>query len=254
MSTFAHSALSRCTFAALLVVAAACGDEGISTRPMTAVVSSFSVTSNENNVLSALAVTDVRNADSARIVYWTGSEGKQATPFATGSSVGRIVVVGLHPETRYNMVLEAVRGATTTTSDIVSFTTGALDAFLAASHLTGTTPLSGGYVMAALGNAGNAYITVFDSTGNVAWYRKFPGESLAETNSRPTGTSPRYSPPRTAMRPSSEREWRSRSTEASCAPSWHRRHRRTSMTTSFCCSSGTARTTARSCSPTTSAT
>lgn len=187
MSTFAHSALSRCTFAALLVVAAACDDGGISTRPMTAVVSSFSVTSNENNVLSALAVTDVRNADSARIVYWTGSEGKQATPFATGSSVGRIVVVGLHPETRYNMVLEAVRGATTTTSDIVSFTTGALDAFLAASHLTGTTPLSGGYVMAALGNAGNAYITVFDSTGNVAWYRKFPGESLAETKQQANG-------------------------------------------------------------------
>ena len=186
MNTFAPSAVRTCAFAALAVVLAACGDDS-STRPRTVAVRSFSVAANENNVLSAIATADLRNADSARVVYWTGSEGKQATPFAGDSSLGRIVIVGLHPGTRYDMVLEAVNGGATTTSDTVEFTTGALDSFLAASHLAGTTPLSGGYVMAALGNGGNAYVAMFDSTGNVAWYRTFPGESLAETKQQANG-------------------------------------------------------------------
>jgi hypothetical protein len=190
MSTYARSAIvdavGKLAFAAL-IVAAACSGDNNTTRPAAAVVSSFSVAPNENNVLSAIATIDLQNADSARVVYWTGSEGKQATPYARDSSPGRIVVVGLRPETQYRMFVEAVSRGTTMTSDTVSFASGALDLFLAASHLTGSTLLSGGYVMAALENGGNAYIAVFDSTGAVAWYRKFPGESLAETKQQANG-------------------------------------------------------------------
>jgi hypothetical protein len=180
--------MRKIAFAALAVVLAACGDDNDApTQPKPPVVSSFSVAANENNVLSAIATFGLQDADSAHVVYWTGSEAKQSTPFTTDSTSGRSVVVGLRPETQYSMFLEAVGGGTTTTSDTVSFTTGALDPFLAASHLTGTTPLSGGYVIANLGHGGNGYLTVFDSVGNVAWYREFPGKPLAEAKQQPNG-------------------------------------------------------------------
>jgi arylsulfate sulfotransferase len=181
-----HHLSGNIAFAALAFALAACGDDN-STRPQPPVVSAFSVAPNVNNVLSAIVTLDFQHADSARVVYWTGSEAKQSTPFTTDSSSGRAVVVGLRPETQYNVAVEAVGGGTTVASDTVTFTTGALDPFLASSHLPGATPLSGGYVIAGLGNGGNGYLTVFDSTGNVAWYREFPGQSLAEAKQQPNG-------------------------------------------------------------------
>jgi arylsulfate sulfotransferase len=179
--------ISKIAFAALVIGLAACGDDSSHpTRPDPPVVSAFSVSPNENNVLSAIATLQFQHADSAHVVYWTGSESKQSTPFTTDSSSGRAVVVGLRPETQYNMFVEAVGAGGTMTSDTVAFTSGALDPFLAASHLTGTTPLSGGFVIANLGNRGG-YLTVFDSTGQVAWYRKFPGQSLAEAKQQANG-------------------------------------------------------------------
>jgi hypothetical protein len=175
--------------AALAITVAACGDGNNAhpTQPQPPVVNAFSVASNENNVLSAIVTLEFLNADSAHVVYWTGGEARQSTPFTSDSSSGRAVVVGLRPETEYHMFVEALGAGGTATSDTASFTTGTLDPFLAASHLTGTTPLSGGYVIATLGSGGNAYLTVFDSTGAVAWYRKFPGQPLAETKQQANG-------------------------------------------------------------------
>ena len=180
--------IRRIAFAALAIGLAACGDDSSHpTQPQPPVVSSFSVAPNENNVLSAIATLAFQQADSAHVVYWTGSEARQSTPFTTDSSSGRVVVVGLRPETQYNMFVEAVGKGGTVSSDTVSFTTGALDAFLATAHLTGATPLSGGYVIANLGNGGNGYLTVFDSTGQVAWYKKFAGKPLAEAKQQANG-------------------------------------------------------------------
>ena len=108
------------------------------------------------------------------------------TPFSRLSS-GKVVVAGLRPETQYSMYVEAT-GHGTTPSDTVTFTTGALDPFLAASHLASNPVLStGGYVMTALDNGSESYLTIFDSTGQVAWYRKFAGQALAEVKQQQNG-------------------------------------------------------------------
>ncbi len=174
---------------ALAFVLAACENDnhGTTMPPPAPVIHSFSVAPNENNVLSAIVTHDVSNADSAHVVYWTGSDAKQATPFAIDLSSGRVLVLGLRPETQYRLYLEATGGGTTASSDTVTFTTGALPDFLAASHFSSATTLSDGYVIVALQNSADSYLTVFDSTGEVAWYRALLGETLAETKQQANG-------------------------------------------------------------------
>src|SRR6478672_9386496 len=116
----------KIAFVALAFVLGACGDDnnGHITQPKPPVVSSFSVAPNENNVLSAIASLALENADSAHIVYWTGSEAKQSTPFRSDlSSAGRAAVVGLRPETEYSMFVEAIGGGAAASSDTLTFTT-----------------------------------------------------------------------------------------------------------------------------------
>jgi arylsulfate sulfotransferase len=173
--------------AALLVLAACADDERGGTAPRSPASIAFSVTANANNALSAIASLDVSDADSAHVVYWTASAAKQSTPFAKGATASRTVVLGLHAATQYSMYFEAVRAGVVTLSDTVVFTTGALPDFLAASHLSSATMLHDGYVIAALQNSADAYLTVFDSTGEVAWYRALPGETLAETKQQANG-------------------------------------------------------------------
>ncbi|MEP7066295.1 MAG: aryl-sulfate sulfotransferase [Gemmatimonadota bacterium] len=180
--------IRKLALVAVAVVLSACGsDNKQPTQPAVPVVNSFSVTANENNVLSAIAALELTHADSAHVVYWTGSEAKQTTPFTSDLSSGRTVIVGLRPETQYSMYVEAAGGGTTVSSDTVAFTTGALDPFLAASNLTGDPVLTGGYVISALQSNADGYFTVFDSTGHVAWYRKFPGQTVAELKQQANG-------------------------------------------------------------------
>jgi hypothetical protein len=154
---------------------AACGDDDSTTRSHAPVVNSFGVGGNANNVLAAIAMVDVTGADSARVFYWTGSDAKQSTPYVADLSSGRLVVLGLRPETAYNFYLEGYGGGVTAQSDTATFTTGALPAFLASASLTSATPASGGYVLAPLFNGSSAFAVAFDSAGRVAWYREFPG-------------------------------------------------------------------------------
>jgi len=179
----------KIVFPALAVLLAACGDglRSSATAPQAPTIRSVSVAPNENNVLSAVVSRDIANADSARVVYWTGSDAKQGTPFARDLSSGRTLVLGLRPATGYSMYVEAAAGSTTVASDTVTFTTGALPEFLAASYFSSATNFSGGYVIAALQNSADGYLTIFDSTGQVAWYRALPGETLAETKQQANG-------------------------------------------------------------------
>ncbi len=170
---------NKVALAALAVVLAACSDDLRSgaTDPQTPTIRSVSVAPNENNVLSAIVSRDVANADSVRVVYWTGNEAKQETPFSSDLSSGRTPVLGLHPASPYNLYIEARGGSTTVLSDTVSFTTGVLPEFLATSHFSSATMLGGGYVIVALQNSADGYLTIFDSTGHVAWYRALPGRN-----------------------------------------------------------------------------
>ncbi len=167
---------------ALVCLLAACSSDNNRqpTSPTSAVVNSFSVAANDNNALSAIGTLDVANADSARVVYWSGSDAKGSTPYVTDVSSGRLVVLGLRPETEYRLYAEAVGGGASTTSDTVTFTTGALPTFLQSVNLSSPTPASFGYIFTAIWDGSTAYATAFDSTGRVAWYRAFPGGLPAE--------------------------------------------------------------------------
>ena len=163
---------------------------------------SVSVAPNENNVLSAIVSRDVANADSARVVYWTGSDAKQATPFVTDVSSGRTLVLGLRPSTEYSMYVEATGGGTTATSDTVTFTTGALPDFLSRlafleRHASQwrlrdrRTPECGRRVSDHLRLDGPAW------RGTAP----FPARRWRKRNSRPMAISPRSSPRLTAAIP-----------------------------------------------------
>lgn len=163
--------------AALTFVAAACSDARDASGPFAPdQLSTVAVAANPNNVLSAIVSVNGKNIDSARVAYWTGSAAHQFTPFASGlDASGRIAVLGLHPGTAYNFAIEAATGRAIATSDSVAFTTAALPSFLASASLQGASPSSGGYVLTALSDGSTAYAVAFDSLGQVAWYRGFPG-------------------------------------------------------------------------------
>ena len=164
------------SFAALMVLAGACGgDSHTSAPPTPPAIGNLAVAGNSNNVLSAIATQTVTNADSARVVFWTGSGAKVGTPFTTDVSSGRILVLGLRPSTAYNFAVEAIGSGGTATSDTVTFTTDSLPTFLASSSISSASPSSGGCIITALNDGSTGYVTAFDSVGQVAWYRAFPG-------------------------------------------------------------------------------
>jgi hypothetical protein len=172
--------------AALAVVLAACSDDNTNAPRALPEISSLAATSNSNNVLSAILTLDPTNVDSARAAYWTGDEPKQYTPFVGDTGTSRIVVLGLRPRTQYNFAVEALNGAGQTTSDTVTFTTDSLPTFLASSSLAGATLSSGGFLLTALFDGTSAYAVAFDSAGQVAWYRAFPGGIPAEETKQQT--------------------------------------------------------------------
>ena len=180
--TNAGRRLRAIAFVALMLLAAACSsdDNGNPMSPKHAEITSFSVAANDNNVLSAIVAVTATNTDSAHVVYWTGSDAKQSTPFVTDLSGGHLPVLGLQPESEYNFYVEAFGGGVTATSDTATLTTGALPTFLQSVSLSSASPASFGYIFTALLDGSTSYVTGFDSTGRVAWYREFPDGPPAE--------------------------------------------------------------------------
>ena len=181
---------------ALTLIVAACGDDdnGVNNPSAAPAVTGFSVAANTNNVLSAIASVTATNTDSARVVYWTSGGAHEHTPYTTSAgdqsaqAAGRIVVLGLRPETDYSLAVEAVNAGGSITSDTVTFTTAALPTFLQSASISSTTPTSGGYILASLYDGSTAYATAFDSAGRVAWYRAFPGgKPVAELKQQTNG-------------------------------------------------------------------
>jgi hypothetical protein len=167
--------------AALAVLLSACGDDNGTNAPATLPrVSNLAATRNSNNVLSAILTLEPTNVDSARVVYWTGNGAKQYTPFVGDTGTRRLVVLGLRPGTQYDFAVEAANGHTQATSDTVSFTTDTLPTFLASSSFAGASPSSGGYVLTSIFDGTSAHLVAFDSAGQLAWYRSFPGAIPSE--------------------------------------------------------------------------
>ena len=143
-------------------------------------LTAVSVTGNAFNALSAIAQFQVTNADSTRLLFRTGSEAEQSTPFfrATGGTV-RIPALGLRASTRYSVTVEAVGGGGTTRSEKMDVETGVLPESLRGMRLAVTGAASAGYTLVVpiyFIKSPGAMIVAFDGAGELRWYRIFPGE------------------------------------------------------------------------------
>lgn len=170
---------------AVTLLASACGSDdsnGLTKPPLLPLFTNVAVAANANSVLAADVSFDVGNADSGRVVYWTGSGAKQMTPYTRGIGGDTLVhlpVLGLRPASAYSFYIQATGAEGSGVSDTVTLTTGALPAFLASASFTSTAPARFGYILTALYDGSIAYATAFDSTGAVAWYHAFPGSRPA---------------------------------------------------------------------------
>jgi hypothetical protein len=175
----------RVPIALAAVALAGCGDRGATSAPSATLrIVSTAVSPNPFNTLSATVSYTATGADSARLVYWSDTEPPRATPYSRpGEGPGRIVALGLAPQTAYHGSLEVrgAGGAVATTG--VAFSSGDLPAALQFVHLqlVGTPPpgyLLTGVTAGADGDT-SAYAVAFDPAGQIRWYRGFhadPGE------------------------------------------------------------------------------
>lgn len=147
------------------------------------------VVPNPHNALSSVVTFDARGFDSARVVYWTEGEPVRATPYSRPRGVGRIVTLGLRPETPYFHVLERVRRNEVVSSDTVQSSSGRLPEFLRSAHMRMTGRPTSGYILTSIADTGRTgFVVAFDSTGQLRWYREFPGEMpTGETKQQPNG-------------------------------------------------------------------
>lgn len=183
-----HAAL----ITALIVgVASACDDDN-STGPNGAVaVSNLQLKSGTEAGPLAVATFDVQNADSARAWYSTTGGGPVPTAFAPVSNgSARLVVTGLAPATQYQIYIEARSGADSSLSQTAGFTTDALpDALKNVSFKLNTGTYTGGYILTEIAASDSTlYALAFDSTGKLAWYRRFPGfNQILDLQKQPNG-------------------------------------------------------------------
>jgi hypothetical protein len=171
------------------VMLVACS-ESTSPEDVPARIDLAEVTANPNMQISSLVV--FRGAgDSARVRYRvTGTDADSITPAVPVTSEQRdtIAVLGLLPETAYDLRLVVYGGRSSSVdsqvSNALTFTSGSLPADLPAYSASGTSPLPGYLVFSAA-----PFGIIIDGTGRVVWYKRFPppGPSL-NFMAEPTGT------------------------------------------------------------------
>jgi hypothetical protein len=127
------------------------------------------------NVLSLLVTATVHGADSvvARYGLPGGSLDSAAPPVRPVEGEVEIVVLGLWPETTYQVRVVAFVAGDSMAGPLLQATTGSLPADLPQFHAGGTGPAPG-YVVFAVGSYGIA----LDHAGRVVWYVHLPGVSL----------------------------------------------------------------------------
>ena len=147
------------------------------------VVARVAVTTDSTNVLRAFVSADLRGADSVVVRYGPGATRDLATPAI--APVGDSVVtpiLGLEAQRPHSAQLEAYGSCGRTTSDVLTFASGALPADLPAYSAEGSAPAPG-YVVFAAGNYG----LVVDNAGRVVWYHRFPAGPGLNFQAQPDG-------------------------------------------------------------------
>lgn len=176
--------------AVLSIALAACDNDPASTAVYTAAprLDLVTVAANPHNVLSAVVVVAVADADSARVVVRRA--GIMGAPEAVTPAVSvteqraTIPVLGLFATTDYTLIVLAYGPGGVAVSNEIAFTTGALPADLPSYVASGSDP-STGFVAVASGTG--KYALVIDNTGRVVWYRYFPNGAGLNFMVQPTG-------------------------------------------------------------------
>jgi hypothetical protein len=173
-------------------IASACDDNNSTGPNGVVVVSNVQLKAGTEAGPLAVATFDVQHADSARAWYSTAGGDPVPTQFAPvsdGSS--RFVVTGLEPATQYQIYIEGRSGPDSTVSQPADFTTDALpDALENVSFNMSTGTFTPGFILTEVVAASDStlYAVAFDSTGKLAWYRRFPDfHQILDLQQQPNG-------------------------------------------------------------------
>jgi hypothetical protein len=136
------------------------------------------------NVLSALIIGRVQFADSVTARYRTPDAALDSVTPGVVPTDGEIAlpVLGLLPDTTYQLQLIAHGEGGSASSDLLQVTTAPLPADLPRFHAGGPSPSPGYVVLAA-----QPYGLVIDNTGRVVWYVRFPVGPGLNFQAQPNG-------------------------------------------------------------------
>jgi hypothetical protein len=151
------------------------------------IVTAVAAAANPNNVLSSVITFQTVGGDSARVVSTSAGDTPPPTPYVpiVGHS-GRVVTLGLLPNTTYNQILQVVGPGGHVATDTVHVTTAPLPTYVQGAALTYVGAPSGGYTLVSpIFTPDTGIILVFDSAGRVRWYRTFPGLVGTESKQQP---------------------------------------------------------------------
>lgn len=147
------------------------------------VVSRASASTDSTNVLRAFVSADVRGADSVVVRFGAGNARDASTPALTPQADTVLApILGLEPARTYSAQLVAYSACGATTSDALTFTTGALPADLPTYTAEGPDPAPGFVVFAA-----GRYGLVVDNAGRVVWYHHFADGPGLNFQAQPDG-------------------------------------------------------------------
>ncbi|MEX2117096.1 MAG: aryl-sulfate sulfotransferase [Bacteroidota bacterium] len=152
-------------------------------------ITEFNISGNPENILSAVGRIRTNNAVSVRIEYGTDTSMNFRTPLRTvGNKAVRIPLLGLEPEKTYWAKPVAIsQHGHERSGDSVTFTTGSLPSDMPRLVIHESDNPAPGYVMAGFTGAGaHAYGVIFNSVGDVLWYRRFEG-SVIDFQKQPNG-------------------------------------------------------------------
>ena len=152
-------------------------------------VSSLELSENPHSVLSALVSFEVLGAQSGaevRVRYETEGDAGETPAYPVTEGAQEVAVLGLLPETTYDMTVE-VSGSSEGTSRTESFTTSSLPEPLQNVTIETTGESPEGYTLVET-FLGPKFVFAFDGDGRVRWYKDFTDEPRGfETKIQPNG-------------------------------------------------------------------
>lgn len=166
-----------------MVALTACGSEPTDVHSLP-VLEAVAAATRPGNALSVLVTGRARFADSVAVRYGTpGDALDSVTPLMQlADDEVALPVLGLLPDTGYELRLIAYGAGASVSSEPLHVTTGSLPADLPQYHAAGSAPRPG-YVLFSIG----WYGVVIDNTGRVVWYVRFDEGPSLNFQAQPNG-------------------------------------------------------------------